>query len=102
LIAGFSSSASAGAIGWTSGRWAFDLGVFDFGGLDIGGFGVRDLSGGVGMAQIWVASAAKKRRFRPPIAICHGIGAARSGSRPPRSLPMPSHQHIAAMRDPRH
>src|SRR5258707_4023686 len=30
LIAGFSSSASAGPIGCTSGPWALDFGVFDF------------------------------------------------------------------------
>jgi hypothetical protein len=34
LIAGLSSSASAGPIGWTSGLDALELGALDFGALD--------------------------------------------------------------------
>jgi hypothetical protein len=58
LMAGLSSSASAGPIGCTSGRCAFDFGVLDFGALE---FGVLDrvlpgflgLSGFFAMARIW-------------------------------------------------
>jgi hypothetical protein len=34
LMAGFRSSASAGPIGCTSGRWAFEFGVLELGGFE--------------------------------------------------------------------
>jgi hypothetical protein len=56
LIAGFSNSASAGAIGCTSGRWALDLGDFADG---LPGFLVA--SGFFAMAQIWDRNARHER-----------------------------------------
>jgi hypothetical protein len=50
LIAGLSSSASAGPIGCTSGLDALEFGAFDFGVLLPGFFGV---SGVFAMAGIW-------------------------------------------------
>ena len=57
LIAGLSSSASAGAIGCTSGREALELGAFDFGVLP-GFFGA---SGFFAMAGIWDESGGHER-----------------------------------------
>src|SRR6185437_10912594 len=51
LIAGLSSSASAGPIGWTSGRWALDFGVLGFLGV----------SGLFAMPQIWGESVRDER-----------------------------------------
>ena len=51
LIAGLSSSASAGPIGCTSGRWALDFGVFDFLGT----------SGVFAMTAIWDCGRPLKR-----------------------------------------
>jgi hypothetical protein len=62
LIAGLSSSASAGPIGCTSGLDAFEFGVLELGALDVrvlpGFFG---LSGFFAIARIWDESAAHKR-----------------------------------------
>jgi len=57
LIAGLSSSASAGPIGRTSGREALELGVFDFGVLP----GFLGLSGFFAISRIWDESGAEKR-----------------------------------------
>jgi hypothetical protein len=57
LIAGLSSSASAGPIGCTSGLEALEPGAFDFGAL-LGFFG---LSGFFTMHRIWDESGAQKR-----------------------------------------
>ena len=60
LIAGLSSSASAGPIGCTSGRDALEFGAFDFGVLpDFFG-----LSGGFAMTRIWDESGGEKRAIR--------------------------------------
>jgi hypothetical protein len=57
LIAGLSSSASAGPIGCTSGLDALEFGVFDFGVLT-GFFG---WSGFFAMSRIWDESGGEKR-----------------------------------------
>src|ERR1700761_9161382 len=62
LIAGLSNSASAGPIGCTSGREAFELGALELGALE---FGVRPdflgESGVFAISGIWDESAAGKR-----------------------------------------
>ena len=55
LIAGFSSSASAGPIGCTSGRCALDLGVLP---------GFFLLSGGLAIFRIWDESGGEKRAIQ--------------------------------------
>jgi hypothetical protein len=57
LIAGLSSSASAGPIGCTSGLDALELGALDFGVLP----GFLGESGFFAMAGIWGQSAREKR-----------------------------------------
>jgi hypothetical protein len=57
LIAGLSSSASAGPIGCTSGRDALEFGAFDFAGLT----GFLGVSGFFAMGRIWDESGAHKR-----------------------------------------
>src|SRR6516225_3874779 len=52
LIAGLSNSASAGPIGWTSGRWALDFGVLP---------GFFDRSGFFAMTGIWAESGRHER-----------------------------------------
>ena len=52
LIAGLSNSASAGPIGWTSGRWALDFGVLT---------GFLGVSGFFAMPGIWGESGGEKR-----------------------------------------
>jgi hypothetical protein len=70
LIAGLSSSASAGPIGCTSGRDALEFGVLDFGALDFGtlDFGVLPdffgLSGGFAISGIWGESGCHERAIR--------------------------------------
>ena len=61
LIAGLSSSASAGPIGCTSGRDAFEFGALDFGVLT----GFLGLSGFFAMGRIWDESGGHKRAKRP-------------------------------------
>jgi hypothetical protein len=60
LIAGLSSSASAGPIGCTSGRDALEFGAFDFGILP----DFLGLSGGLAMSGIWDESGGEKRAIR--------------------------------------
>jgi hypothetical protein len=57
LIAGLSSSASAGPIGCTSGRDAMEFGAFDFAGLT----GFLGVSGFFAMGRIWDESGRDKR-----------------------------------------
>src|SRR5690242_5651517 len=57
LIAGLSNSASAGPIGCTSGRWAFEFGALDFGVFPLGFFG----SDFFAMGRIWDESGAHER-----------------------------------------
>jgi hypothetical protein len=57
LIAGLSNSASAGPIGWTSGRDALEFGALDFGVLT----GFLGVSGFFAMTQIWDESGGEKR-----------------------------------------
>src|SRR6202034_2703880 len=62
LIAGLSSSASAGPIGCTSGLEAFELGVLELDALDFGAFaGFFGVSGFFAMTGIWDESGGEKR-----------------------------------------
>ena len=73
LIAGLSSSASAGPIGCTSGRCALDFGALDFGALDFiasdfGAFaGFFGMSGFFAIAQIWAESCGDERAISLPV-----------------------------------
>jgi hypothetical protein len=80
LIAGLSSSASAGPIGCTSGRDAFELGALDFGGLT----GFLGVPGCFAITGIWDesgrhkrAKAPAKRRRSPRADACYGTCIAR-------------------------
>jgi hypothetical protein len=57
LIAGLSNFASAGPIGFTSGRDALELGAFDFAVLP----GFLGLSGDLAISRIWDESGGEKR-----------------------------------------
>src|SRR4051794_714404 len=63
-IAGLSSSASAGPIGCTSGRCAFDFGVLG------GFFGVSE---DFAIGQIWDESGPHKRAVSPPPSVMAGL-----------------------------
>jgi len=60
LIAGLSSSASAGPIGWTSGRDALEFGALDLAVLP----DFFEASGGLAMVGIWDESGGEKRAIR--------------------------------------
>src|SRR4051812_38862351 len=71
LIAGLSSSASAGPIGCTSGRDAFEVGALAVGALALGDF--PDLSEDAGffaMLRIWGESASQERANALPGSDC--------------------------------
>jgi hypothetical protein len=61
-MAGFSNSASAGPIGCTSGREAFEFGAFELGALDFGALvDFFEESGVFIMPGIWDAGGGEKR-----------------------------------------
>jgi hypothetical protein len=65
LIAGLSSSASAGPIGCTSGRDALEFGALEFGALDFAVFpAFFGESGGLTISGIWDESGGDKRAIR--------------------------------------
>jgi hypothetical protein len=66
LIAGLSSSASAGPIGWTSGLCALDFGAFA---------GFLGVLGFFAMGRIWDESGVQKRAFGTCALLCQQVSA---------------------------
>jgi hypothetical protein len=66
LIAGLSSSASAGPIGWTSRRCALDFGAFA---------GFLGVLGFFAMGRIWDESGVQKRAFGTCALLCQQVSA---------------------------